>query len=177
MNAAIQYFKSISGWKDADEKVYACQRKAEEIRAKEEADRLEAKRQAELRKFAAEKRAKKLKRIAIIAAPIVCVCAAFVIVLNAFIIPKQKCNEALDMIEFGDYEAGYAILEELGESKAIRSARYDRAIKLMDSGDYLMAYTLLDGLSYKDSAEKAPEHQGTITCKSYSGGYGILRYI
>ena len=169
MNAAIQYFKSISGWKDADEKVYACQRKAEEIRAKEEADRLEAKRQAELRKIAAEKRAKKLKRIAIIAAPIVCVCAAFVIVLNAFIIPKQKCNEALDMIEFGDYEAGYAILEELGESKAIRSARYDRAIKLMDSGDYLMAYTLLDGLSYKDSAEKLQSIKALLLAKAIPG--------
>lgn len=50
MNAAIQYFKSISGWKDADEKVYACQKKKEQIKEKQEADRLEAARQAELRK-------------------------------------------------------------------------------------------------------------------------------
>ena len=169
MNAAIQYFKSISGWKDADEKVYACQRKAEEIRAKEEADRLEAKRQAELRKIAAEKRVKKLKKIAIIATPIVCVCIVFVIVLNIVIIPKQKCNKALDMIESGDYEAGYAILEELGESKAIQSARYDRAIKLMDSGDYLMAYTLLDGLSYKDSAEKLQSIKALLLAKAIPG--------
>lgn len=169
MNAAIQYFKSISGWKDADEKVYACQRKAEEIRAKEEADRLEAKRQAELRKIAAEKRVKKLKKIAIIAAPIVCVCIAFVIVLNTVIIPKQKCNKALDMIESGDYEAGYAILKELGENGAIQSNRYDRAIKLADSGDYQTAYVLLDGLSYKDSAEKLQSIRSLLLSKAIPG--------
>ena len=169
MNAAIQYFKSISGWKDADEKVYACQRKAEEIRAKEEADRLEAKRQAELRKIAAEKRVKKLKKIAIIAAPIVCVCIAFVIVLNAVIIPKQKCNKALDMIESGDYEAGYAILKELGENGAIQSNKYDRAIKLIDSGDYQEAYILLSGLEYKDSAEKLQSIRPLLLSKAIPG--------
>lgn len=169
MNAAIQYFKSISGWKDADEKVYACQRKAEEIRAKEEADRLEAKRQAELRKIAAEKRVKKLKKIAIIAAPIVCVCIVFVIVLTTVIIPKQKCNKALDMIESGDYEAGYAILKELGENGAIQSNRYDRAIKLADSGDYQTAYALLNGLSYKDSAEKIQSIRSLMLSKAIPG--------
>ena len=169
MNAAIQYFKSISGWKDADEKVYACQRKAEEIRAKEEADRLEAKRQAELRKIAAEKRVKKLKKIAIIATPIVCVCIVFVIVLTTVIIPKQKCNKALDMIESGDYEAGYAILKELGENGAIQSNRYDRAIKLADSGDYQTAYALLNGLSYKDSAEKIQSIRSLMLSKAIRG--------
>ena len=169
MNAAIQYFKSISGWKDADEKVYACQRKAEEIRAKEEADRLEAKRQAELRKIAAEKRVKKLKKISIIAAPIVCVCIAFVIVLNVVIIPKQKYNKALDMIESGDYEAGYAILEELGENETIQSNKYDRAIKLIDSGDYQTAYTLLQNLSYKDSTEKLQSIKPLLLAKANPG--------
>lgn len=169
MNAAIQYFKSISGWKDADEKVYACQKKKEQIKEKQEADRLEAVRQAELRKIAAEKRVKKLKKIAIIAAPIVCVCIVFVIVLTTVIIPKQKCNKALDMIESGDYEAGYAILEELGENEAIQSNKYDRAIKLIDSGDYQTAYTLLQNLSYKDSAEKLQSIKPLLLAKANPG--------
>lgn len=169
MNAAIQYFKSISGWKDADEKVYACQKKKEQIKEKQEADRLEAARQAELRKIAAEKRVKKLKKIAIIAAPIVCVCIVFVIVLTTVIIPKQKCNKALDMIESGDYEAGYAILEELGENEAIQSNKYDRAIKLIDSGDYQTAYTLLQNLSYKDSAEKLQSIKPLLLAKAKPG--------
>lgn len=142
-NTAIQLYESISGFRSSAAKIIECSRKIEEIKAKEAA-----------RQVTVEKAKKKAKKIAIIATPIVCVCIAFVIVLNAVIIPKQKCNKALDMIESGDYEAGYAILEELGEDEAIKSARYDRAIKLMDSEDYQPAYVLLEGLSYKDSVEK-----------------------
>lgn len=173
INAAIQYFKSISGWKDADEKVYACQQKKEQIKEKQEADRLEAARQAELRRIATEKRAKKLKKMAIIAAPIVCVCIAFLIVLTTIIIPKQKYNEkfneAMDMIESGDYDAGYAILSELGENKTIQSNRYDRAIKLIDSGDYHAAYILLAGLAYKDSEEKLQSVERLLLAKAIPG--------
>ena len=45
---AKELFQSISGWKDADDMVPRCDQKIEEINAKIEADRLEAKRQAEL---------------------------------------------------------------------------------------------------------------------------------
>ena len=142
-NTAIQLYESIPDFRSSAAQITECKRKIEEIKAKEAA-----------RQVAVEKAKKKAKKIAIIATPIVCVCIAFVIVLTTVIIPKQKCNRALDMIESGDYEAGYAILEELGESKAIQSAKYDRAIKLIDSEDYQTAYVLLDGLSYKDSEEK-----------------------
>ena len=93
--AAIKLFESISGWKDADEKVYACQKKIEEIKAKVEADRLEKERLAELARKEAEKRAKRNKKIAIITTPIVCVVIAFIIVLNAVIIPKRNYNAAV----------------------------------------------------------------------------------
>lgn len=101
-----------------------------------------------------EKAKKKAKKIAIIAAPIVCVCIAFVIVLNAVIIPNQKYNEAMDLIDSGDYESAYALLEEIGKNDVIATNKYDRAIDLIDSGDYKAAYALLDGLSYRDSEEK-----------------------
>ena len=173
MNAAIQYFKSISGWKDADEKVYACQKKKEQIKEKQEADRLEAARQAELRKIAAEKRVKKLKKIAIIAAPIVCVCIAFVIVLTTVIIPKQeyskKYSEAMEMIESGNYDAGYAILEELGENETIQSNKYDRAVKCIETGEYQAACILLDGLEYKDSTEKLQSIKPLLLAKAKPG--------
>ena len=91
--AAIKLFESISGWKDADEKVYACQKKIEEIKAKVEADRLEKERLAELARKEAERIAKRNKKIAIITTPIVCAVIAFIIILNAVIIPMQKKND------------------------------------------------------------------------------------
>lgn len=90
---AIKLFESISGWKDADERVYACQKKIEEIKAKAEAERLEKERKAEIARKEAERIAKRNKKIAIITTPIVCAIIAFIIVLNTVIIPMQKKND------------------------------------------------------------------------------------
>ena len=152
--SAIKTFETISGWKDADEKIYACQKKIEEIKAKAEAERLEAERKAEEHRIAVEKAKKKAKKVFIAIASVACVCAVFLILLKTVIIPKQKYNQAMELIASGDYDSAYELLEELGKSEDIASNKYDRAIKYIDSGDYKAAYMLLDGLSYKDSAEK-----------------------
>ena len=157
-NTAIQLYESVPNFRSSAAQISECRRKIEEIKAKEAA-----------RQVAVEKAKKKAKKIAIIAAPIVCVCIVFVIVLTTVIIPKQKCNKALDMIESGDYEAGYAILEELGENEAIQSNKYDRAIKLIDSVDYQAACALLAGLTYKDSAEKLQSIKPLLLAKAKPG--------
>ena len=130
--SAIRMFESISGWKDADEQIYACKKKIEELKAKEEAERLEAERKAEAERLererkaeehriAVEKAKKKAKKVFIAIASVACVCAVFLILLKTVIIPQYKLN---------------------------------KATQLIDSGDYKAAYMLLDGLSYRDSAEK-----------------------
>ena len=163
--SAIRMFESIPGWKDADEQIYACKKKIEELKAKQEAERLEAERKAEAERLererkeeehriAVEKAKKKAKKVFAIGTPIVCACIAFVLVLITVIIPKQKYNQAMELISSGDYDSAYALLEEIGDKETIASNKYDRAIKYIDSGDYKAAYMLLDGLSYRDSAEK-----------------------
>ena len=130
--SAIRRLESISGWKDADEQIYACQKKIEELKAKEEAERLEAERKAEAERLererkeeehriSVEKMKKKAKKVFIAIASVACVCAVFLILLKTVIIPQYKLN---------------------------------KATQLIDSGDYKAAYMLLDGLSYKDSAER-----------------------
>ena len=114
---AIKLFESISGWKDADEKVYTCQKKIEEIKAKVEADRLEKERLAELARKEAEKRAKRNKKIAIITTPIVCVVIAFIIVQTAVIIPNSKYNDAVALMDAGNSDEAYRIFRELGNYK------------------------------------------------------------
>ena len=133
---AIAIFKTIPGWRDADSKIYACQKRIEEIKAKN------------------EKNEKQLKRVVAITVPIICVCIAFVIVLCTVIIPQQKYNKAMNLLESGDYDSAYALLEEISDNETIASSKYDRAIKCIDSGDYESAYILLKDISYKDSKEK-----------------------
>ena len=118
--SAIRMFESISGWKDADEQIYACQKKIEELKAKEKAERLEAERKAEAERLererkaeehriAVEKRKKKAKKVFIAIASVACVCAVFLILLKTVIIPKQRINKIKtanvgDIIVFGTYE-------------------------------------------------------------------------
>lgn len=161
-NSAIQLYESVPNFRSSAAQISECRRKIEDLEAKETA-----------RQVAVEKAKKKAKKIAIIAAPIVCICIVFVIVLTTVIIPKQeyskKYSEAMEMIDSGDYDAGYAILEELGENETIQSNKYDRAIKLMDSGDYQAACALLAGLTYKDSAEKLQSIKPLLLAKVNPG--------
>ncbi len=96
--AAIKLLESISGWKDADEKIYTCQKKIEEIKAKaKEAERI----------------AKRNKKIAIITTTIVCAVIAFIIVLNTVIIPNGKYNNAIALMDAGKYSEALLVFEAL----------------------------------------------------------------
>ena len=125
-NDAAAKFRSISGFKDADALAEECVKRAEE-RARVEAEKI----------------ARRKKKIIRITAPIVCVCIAFVILLTQVIIPKMKFDEAMALIATEDYDAAYAILEEIGKEEAITANKYDRAIALIDSGNFNSAYELL----------------------------------
>ena len=169
--SAIKTFETISGWKDADEKIRTCQLKIKELKLEEE-------RKAEKQRIAAEKTKKKIKKIIAITAPIVCALIVFLVLLKTVIIPKQKYNQAMELIASGDYDSAYELLEEIGDNEAIASNKYDRAIKYIDSGDYKAAYMLLDGLSYKDSAEKLlsikPQHYKFLLKNSKVGDIVFL---
>ena len=165
--SAIKLFESISGWKDADEKVYDCQKKIEEIRAKAEAERLEKERIAEIARKEAERIAKRNKKIAIITTPIVCAIIAFIIILNTVIIPNGKYNDAITLMDAGKYTKAISAFEALDGYKdsatkitecniAILDGKYNDAITLMDAGNIVEAYEALVALEgYKDSTDKA----------------------
>lgn len=123
---ALQMFQSIFGWKDADEQICACQKRIEEIKAKEKAEWLEAERKAEEHRIAANKARRKHKKAFVIGAPIVCACMAFVIVLTTVIIPKQKYNKAIHLLDSGDYAEAAITFGSLGNYKDAR----DRCIPL-----------------------------------------------
>ena len=126
--SAIRMLESISGWKDADEQIYACQKKIEELKAKEEAERLEAERKAEAERLererkeeehriAVEKRKKKAKKVFAIGTPIVCACVAFLIVLTTVIIPNNKYSSAVSLMNDEKYDEAIAAFDALNGYK------------------------------------------------------------
>ena len=185
--SAIRMLESISGWKDADEQIYACQKKIEELKAKEEAERLEAERKAEAERLererkaeehriAVEKAKKKAKKVFIAIASVACVCAVFLILLKTVIIPKQKYNQAMELISSGDYDSAYELLEEIGDKETIASNKYDRAIKYIDSGDYDSAYELLKEIGDNETiaSNKYDRAIRYINSGNYKAAYMLL---
>ncbi|MCI6923688.1 MAG: DUF6273 domain-containing protein [Oscillospiraceae bacterium] len=167
--SAIRMFESISGWKDADEQINTCQLKIKELK-------LEAERQAEEHRIAVEKAKKKAKKVFAIGTPIVCACIAFVLVLITVIIPKQKYNQAMELISSGDYDSAYALLEEIGDKETIASNKYDRAIKYIDSGDYDSAYELLEEIGDNETiaSNKYDRAIKYIDSGNYKAAYMLL---
>lgn len=146
---ALRRLEEITGWKDADEQAAICKKKIAE--------------QKEVWK-------KKIKILIPILAAVVILIVLFVKLAVPKIERNNAMNQAIALIESGDYDAGYAILEELGENETIQSNKYDRAIKLIDSGDYRAAYVLLSGLAYKDSAEKLQSIKPLLLAKANHPG-------
>lgn len=131
--AAIKLLESISGWKDADEKIYTCQKKIEEIKAKAKEKAKEA-----------ERIAKRNKKIAIITTTIVCAVIAFIIVLNTVIIPNGKYNNAIALMDAGKYGEALLVFEALDgykDSTVKANSIYDKykteKLKTAKVGDYV----------------------------------------
>lgn len=178
--AAIKTFRTISGWKDSDEQIYACQRKIEEIKAMEKAELLERERQAEEKRTAAKKAAKKRKILIAIATSIIVACIAFLIVLITVIIPKQKKEEkydaAVELYNDGKYDDAISAFEALNgykDSEAqiekIKDEKYVTAIELYNAGKYddaIAAFEALNG--YKDSEAQIEKCETAIKDEKYA---------
>ena len=139
--SAITKLGTISGWRDANEQINICQRKIEEIKAKEEAYRLEREHEEELRRIAAERSAKKRKKVIAITTLIVLVCIAFVIVLVTVIIPESKYSAAMSLYNEGKYDEAIAAFDAMDgykDSDSKKKEIYDQQLKSAKVGDYVV---------------------------------------
>ena len=150
LEEAVELFESIAGYEDSDKKADECKVRIEELKVEEV-------RKKEEKHIAAERKKKKAIKITKIVSPIVAVCVVIAILIPTVIIPKAKFNKVMKVVESGDYDNGYAMLEELGCSDVILRSKYDRAMAYIEKGDddsIYLAYTLLNELNYQDSEEK-----------------------
>ena len=162
IQVGIRYFEQIRGWKDSDKNIVECNRRIEELKEKQEADRKEAEREAEEARIAKEKFIKKAKRIAAIVVPSVCVIGVFLIILFNVIIPNKKYKGALSLMNEEKYEEASSVFDELDGYRdsitKINDCRYEIAISLIDEKKYVEAYEKLISLNeHKDSKERASE--------------------
>ncbi len=94
-------------------------RQAEEKRIADEKARAEQQRKDELLRIKKEKLAKKIKKIALITAPMLIALITFIIILNIKIIPSNNYEKGVELFEKGEYfEASCYLFKSKGYSDA-----------------------------------------------------------
>lgn len=83
-------------------------------------------------------------------------------VLNSVVFPSNDYNNAIEKIQNGNYEEGWAELEELGDYKdsvkILQESKYNVAVKMEEEKDYAKAAMLYGyDAGYKDAKEKSME--------------------
>lgn len=164
LTQAARELQSISGWREADEKVQNYMSKVEEIKAEQERKRLEEERQEELARIAAIKRERRKKIFSALATIVIIAGIAFAYQWTNVIYPTQQYDKAMDLIAEKNYEEAYAILDELGDFKdaagQIPLSEYKRAIELIDEGKYEEGYAILTKLEdFNDAKERIQSSQ------------------
>ncbi len=158
LKLAITLFDDIKGFKDSNEQTLFCQSRISELKAIAEKERQEQEEKERLEKLKEqqekEKKAKKEKMIFGIIATILSIVLIYCCVNQFIIIPNNKYEEACALLNNGQYDDAYLILEEIGKLDKIKESKYSRALDLIETNDYETAYNLLIELgNYKDSVD------------------------
>ena len=171
---AIKLFESIIDWKDSRAKIDKCNAEIERLKITEEKAEAERKRSAEEARIAAQKAKTRNKKIAVTGASIAAALIVFLIILNTVIIPKQKLNKAMGLLDAGNYDEAYEILNEIGNKDAVTDSMYARATEYLESKDYDSAYALLNQLG---DTEKINESMYNRAVEFVNAGDKLSAYM
>ncbi len=159
---AIDLFRTISGWRDADERIAVCEQRIMALTEKAEAERSEA-----------ERKTKKRKTALTVALSILAVLVALAVLLPLVILPGVRYAKAMALYNAGEYESAIPAFEAMrgyrdSEAKTTE-CRYGAAADLFEAGEYeaaAAAFTELDG--YLDSAERAEASKAAFSEQQYA---------
>ena len=159
---ALDLFRTVPGWRDADEKAAVCEERIVALRGKAEAERIEA-----------ERKAKKGKKAGVIALSALAACALLAVLLFTVILPAVRYGKAKSLYKAGRYEEAITAFESINgyedSEDMIPACGYGIAEKLFAAGEYeaaVSAFTELNG--YLDSAERAEASKAAFAEQQYA---------
>ena len=166
---AKKNFESINGYKDSTELIEKCKTKIAEIKEAEKIE--EAKRQEEEKRrikqlqIERENRERKAKTIVCILAIIAVVIIAVINLLTRVVIPSVKYNNALELMQNGNYEEAISVFTEVKGYKdsvklidaSKKNMKYEEAISLIKSEPSLALEMFEELGDFKDSKDKCKE--------------------
>jgi len=119
---------------------------------------------------------KKLNTIFIAATVAVVLIGALVLAYFLVVAPMLRYDDAMELINSGKYEDGYAILTELGKENEITENQKTRASKLLEDGKYDEAYLLFEETGEEDKIVESilGRVSALVTDQKYSDAIDIL---
>lgn len=165
MKEAARILEEITGWKNADELADRCRHKIVELT-----------KNAEIKRKKAEEQAKRKRTVIAIVAPIVCAVIVLIILMNTVIIPNDKYNDAIALMDAGKYTEAISAFEALNGYKdsenKINDCTYSNAESLLNQGDTTEAYLLFRTLGgHRDSMDRANNIQSEMLKNCTVGEY------
>ena len=90
-------------------------------------------------------------------------CIALIVYLTAYVAPSKKLNRAMALIDAGEYDTAYPMLESLGKDELIADSRYQRAVALAEAGDFSEAMKIQGELEGDSNITQAQmDHLSTL---------------
>ena len=150
----------------------AAEKAAEERRIVEEKRRIETEKRREEAAIAAKKR----NKIMLIVTAAACACIAVAILITQVIVPNNKYNNAVALMNNGNYEDAIVAFDALNGYKdstdQITECNYLKAVALMNNGNYEEAIVAFDALNeYKDSVGQILNCEDIILKNAEVGDY------
>jgi hypothetical protein len=176
---AVSRLEAITGYRNTDELIVQCNEKLSMLRQKEEEERQERERKKKEEEERKQAEKKKKQKIALIVLIFFAVAGAIAYVLINFVIPKIKYNKAHALLETGDYDQAYELLEELGYRKEVTDSKYERGLQCLEERDYDLGYKLLDEANARGviDTNKYERAIGYIEEKNYRDALDLLNGI
>lgn len=192
LTIAVGLLDGLGDYKDAKKIAAEYRSRLEELKAEEEKKRQEeekkaaaiaeerakqAAKEAEILRQQTEKRKKHIIFASVATIAFIAICAATI----KIIIPNNKYNAAVTLMDNGDYDAAIKAFEAMADYKdsaeRIKECKYCAAVAMMGNGDYEEAKKEFKAIGdYKDSAEQIEECRYNIAISSMNSGNFIGAY-
>lgn len=150
-------FERLGDYQDSRAMADFCRNRVKE---EEAAEKEEEERQSRLYVQRQERAARRKKVIRITLVVLLLLAIAGYFLATKVIVPALQHQQARNYLNAGDYDTGYAMLEDLGKHDEVIQNKYERGMELLGARDYEAAYQLLTEAGYEDAVKENKYERG-----------------
>lgn len=150
-------FERLGDYQDSRAMADFCRNRVKE---EEAAEKEEQERQSRLYEQRQKRAARRKKVIRITLVVLLLLAAAGYFLATKVIVPALQHQQARNYLNAGDYDTGYAMLEDLGKHDEVIQNKYERGMELLGARDYEAAYQLLTEAGYEDAVKENKYERG-----------------